>query len=622
MSSKKEQQLQQSSKVSCNSIDSTPTKTIGSSTIKQELEIDSLLDKRQEAKPKRRSARVLEHDPIVAPGFGTAKDVTRLADQLGLQVHVVQDMMRAKGDRGSGSRSSTRGGPKQADEDSNAAAAESSAWADFLGEEGVTNNASAAASASASKSKRAYQLQSIATPSGKAKKTKLAAGVLIQAGTLDSSIVGRTKNKLLEVYHCAIPSQIMPQTKIAAVFTGCNSCHSIALAQNGSIYGWGRNETHQLGSNLPTNVVLPTLLDLPGSGNASSTLQQAATGKGHSLFLMQDGTVYAMGANKVGQCGVKTTSDTVPRPRKCVIVDENNSALDAVTPRMISCGDDFSVLLDTDGYVYSTGSSEFGQLGNGETGEYFVQANKLAFANATVFTRRSDHWYYQPQPNASASSQPNVVLELLPDAASVRIQSIACGKHHTIALEAESTDDKPRLFTWGCGNYGCLGHGRQVDEYYPRQMQQLPMTCDTSNAKVAAGASCNLIQTANGHVYYNGKHRSVGEATMRPILIEQLATNQHVIAHCASGFQSVVCATDIGNTVAWGQGPYGELGLKDQKSSSKPAFVEALSGIPMMQVACGYGHSLFVAREDDKAAKEAIKQLPVVKPEGVESLLK
>jgi alpha-tubulin suppressor-like RCC1 family protein len=153
-------------------------------------------------------------------------------------------------------------------------------------------------------------------------------------------------------------------------------------------------------------------------------------------------------------------------------------------------------------------------------------------------------------------------------------------------------------------------------------MQLLPLTCDTANAKIAAGAHCNLIQTTNGHVYYNGKHRPVGEATMRPTLIEQLATNQHNITSCASGFQSVVCATDIGNTVAWGQGPHGELGLKDQKSSSKPAFVEALSGIPMMQVACGYGHSLFVAKDDDKAAKEAIQKLPVVTQDDIVALMK
>lgn len=108
---------------------------------------------------------------------------------------------------------------------------------------------------------------------------------------------------------------------------------------------------------------------------------------------------------------------------------------------------------------------------------------------------------------------------------------------------------------------------------------------------------------------------------MKPILIEQLATNQHVITTCASGFQTVVCCTDIGNTVAWGQGPYGELGLQDKKSSSTPAFVEAMSGIPITQVACGYGHTLFVANDEDKAAKDAISKLPAVTAADVEPLV-
>ena len=390
--------------------------------------------------------QVLDHDPIVAPGFGTAKDVARLADQLGIPVQAVDDIMKARGDRGGG-RSSTRGIKTDPNEGDQADTNTSSAWADFLGEEGV-EQASTAADSKKSGGKRTYKIPSLATPS-KSKKTKLAAGTLIQAGTLDSSIVGRTKSKLLEVYDCAIPSLIMPQTKIAAVFTGCNSVHSIALAQNGTIYGWGRNESHQLGSNLPSNVALPTVLDVPGSaaGASSAMLQHAATGKGHSIFLMQDGSVYALGANKAGQCGTKTSGEPVPRPRKCLVVDENNSPIEVVA-RMVACGEDFSVLLDSEGFVYSTGSSEFGQLGNGETGEYFVQANKLAFANCNVFTRRTDHWYYQPSVTSS-SSQPNLELELLPDAGSIRIQAISCGKHHTIALEAESSNkEKPRLFSW------------------------------------------------------------------------------------------------------------------------------------------------------------------------------
>lgn len=117
------------------------------------------------------------------------------------------------------------------------------------------------------------------------------------------------------------------------------------------------------------------------------------------------------------------------------------------------------------------------------------------------------------------------------------------------------------------------------------------------SVKITAGSTCSLLLTANGHVYYWGKHRQVGEATMRPQLIDALANNQHVVTHCAAGGQTVVCCTQAGSTVAWGQGPHGELGLGTQKSSAKPTFVPSLEGCSIMDVACGYGHTLFVAEK-------------------------
>lgn len=51
----------------------------------------------------------------------------------------------------------------------------------------------------------------------------------------------------------------------------------------------------------------------------------------------------------------------------------------------------------------------------------------------------------------------------------IRIQAIACGKHHTLAVEANYQVDagehaRLRVFSWGCGNYGVLGHGVQVSQ--------------------------------------------------------------------------------------------------------------------------------------------------------------
>lgn len=113
----------------------------------------------------------------------------------------------------------------------------------------------------------------------------------------------------------------------------------------------------------------------------------------------------------------------------------------------------------------------------------------------------------------------------------------------------------------------------------------------------------------------------MGEATMRPSLVDALANNQHVVTHAAAGGQTVVCCTANAQTVAWGQGPHGELGLGVQKkSSAKPTFVDGINGCRVAALACGYGHTVFVVRDDDKEDKAAVKKLPVLDPEAVREL--
>jgi alpha-tubulin suppressor-like RCC1 family protein len=160
--------------------------------------------------------------------------------------------------------------------------------------------------------------------------------------------------------------------------------------------------------------------------------------------------------------------------------------------------------------------------------------------------------YYYPRLHVNSSEKTTVVP--IAEGQIIRIGHIACGKHHTLAVEAASNVPS-RVFSWGCGNYGVLGHGVQADEYFPRVIGVLAVLLPGGEAPtVYAGAHCSLLKTpTSGHVYYWGKHRSVGEATMRPTLVDALANNGHVVTHCAAGGQTVVCSTLLGVTVAWGQ---------------------------------------------------------------------
>ena len=291
-----------------------------------------------------------------------------------------------------------------------------------------------------------------------------------------------------------------------------------------------------------------------------------------------------------------------------------------------ACGENFTVLLDSDGIMYSAGLGEFGQLGNGETGEFFIAANKIGFGNSSKFERRSVFVQKPPRIGMEEAKKPPIPLA---DSDNVRIGSISCGKHHTVAVEAPfkgKVAGARRVFTFGCGGYGVLGHGVQEDQYTPQMINSFVSPIFESNGPVraVAGANCTLVLTQNGHVYYSGKHKSAGEATMRPAVVDVLANNAHVVTALDAGFQTVFCSTQNGVTVSWGNGQTGELGYgaNNPKSSSKPKFVEKLDKILITDTACGYGHTLFIIRDEDAEDKKLLESIAKIEAEDLDGFIK
>lgn len=342
----------------------------------------------------------------------------------------------------------------------------------------------------------------------------------------------------------------------------------------------------------------------------ASDIKIAALGKSHTLFLKTDGTLYALGQNKVGQCAWRGNVKQSGVLKACITPGAKKD--DATKFIKIACGEDFSIALSDQGVMYTTGSAEFGQLANGETGEHFITANKLAFDNSFGF--KSQTIFVEDDPNDRDSGDLSRKTITIKDTETIKIQEIIVGKHHVLALEAPAVGGGvgTRIFSWGCGNYGVLGHNRQKDEYYPRHVSSLQR--GMTFTKLAAGSNCSLALTTLGHVYYWGNHRSNADAVMKPQLVDALANNQHNVTHIGAGPGNVVCTTDLGNAVVWGAGPYGELGLEGKKSSAKPAFVDSISGLVVSDMAVGQGSVLYVIKDD--------KKLPVADLEAIEASLK
>ena len=99
------------------------------------------------------------------------------------------------------------------------------------------------------------------------------------------------------------------------------------------------------------------------------------------------------------------------------------------------------------------------------------------------------------------------------------ISDVKCGNNHTAAV----TDDG-KVFTWGFGGYGRLGHNQPQDELAPREVSQFsegqrrkaggPLGPPDGAVGITCGAACTLVVRMSGKVMFFGKTKTSGEATM------------------------------------------------------------------------------------------------------------
>lgn len=128
--------------------------------------------------------------------------------------------------------------------------------------------------------------------------------------------------------------------------------HSVALAEDGTVWHWGRlfttnppNGSETINQSVPVQV--PNLTDIVA----------ISAGTSYSLALGADGTLWAWGDNGGGQFGTGTT----PGSLNPVPIATN---LTAAIESFASPGG-YSVLLDADGVVWTAGRNGDGQLGDG-----------------------------------------------------------------------------------------------------------------------------------------------------------------------------------------------------------------------------------------------------------------
>jgi len=257
-------------------------------------------------------------------------------------------------------------------------------------------------------------------------------------------------------------------TGITAVALG--EYHTVALKMDGTVWEWGRS----VRSRSPVNV------KAPGGGGALTGIVAIAAGRGHNVALKDDGTVWAWGANRQGQLGDGTTSDSAaPVPVKG---PDGEPLLSDVVAISAASGrsSPFSIALRQDGTVWAWGSNRYGQLGDGTRTDatrpvqvkgavgvgFLSGVAAIAAGESHAVAVKADGAVWAWGRNQSGQlGDGSTVDRLLPVRAPVgpaRMLKVAAGSRHTVGLCEDGT-----LLGWGSNWYGQLGEAVSVPDVDP-----------------------------------------------------------------------------------------------------------------------------------------------------------
>ncbi|TFK11755.1 chromodomain-helicase-DNA-binding protein 7 [Platysternon megacephalum] len=271
-------------------------------------------------------------------------------------------------------------------------------------------------------------------------------------------------------------------------------------------------------------------------------VRDVGCGLRHTVFVLDDGTVYTCGCNDLGQLGHEKSRK---RP-------EHVGALDAQNIVSVSCGEAHTLALNDKGQVYAWGLATDGQLG-------------LPGTEECIRIPRN--------------------IKSLSD---IQIMQVACGYCHSLALSKGS-----EVYSWGQNKYGQLGIGYEFKKQTSPQL--IKSLLGIPFAQIAAGGAHSFVLTLSGAVFGWGRNKfgqlGLNDENDRyvPNLLKSLRSQK--IIHICCGEDHTAALTKEGGVFTFGAGGYGQLGHNSTSHEINPRKVFELMGSIVTQIACGRQHT-------------------------------
>ncbi|CAN7022374.1 unnamed protein product [Brassica rapa subsp. trilocularis] len=361
---------------------------------------------------------------------------------------------------------------------------------------------------------------------------------------------------------------------------------------------WGATRGLIEGSKNQNDALSPQLLE-------SATMfdvQSISLGAKHAALVTRQGEVFCWGNGNSGKLGLKVNLD-IDHPKRV-------ESLEGIAVGSVACSDHQTCAVTESGELYlwgidggSTGESgrqfltrKIADLFGGSLRVHSVACGAWHTAIVTfsgqLYTYGSGTFGVLGHGSLESVTKPKEVESLK----RMKVVSVSCGPWHTAAIVETSTIDRKyhnakscgKLFTWGDGDKGRLGHVDSKRKLVPTCVSEL---IDQDFVKVSCGWTLTVALSNRGTVYTMGSsiHGQLGCPRAKDKSINTVLGNltRQFVKEIACGSHHVAVLTSFGNVYTWGKGANGQLGLGDVRDRNSPVLVESLGDRLVESVACG-----------------------------------
>lgn len=349
-----------------------------------------------------------------------------------------------------------------------------------------------------------------------------------------------------------LPKALVSKVVLDVHNIACGGRHAVLVTKQGEIFSWGEESGGRLGHGVEADVSHPKLIDTLSGMN----IEFVACGEFHTCAVTLSGDLYTWGdgTHNFGLLGHGSeVSHWIPK--------KVSGVMEGVHVSYISCGPWHTAVVTSAGQLFTFGDGSFGALGHG------------------------DH---------RGTNIPREVETLKGQ----RTTTVACGVWHTAAVielmnelsvsGSSGCSSTGKLFTWGDGDKGQLGHGDKEPRLVPECVAAL---VNESICQVACGHNLTVALTTSGQVYtmgstaYGQLGSPVADGKVPSRIDGKIADS--FIDEIACGSYHVAVLTSKTEVYTWGKGSNGQLGHGDYDHRNTPTLVNFLKDKQVKSVACG-----------------------------------